>query len=79
MRFTTWKELLKEEMFIQNESGITLKGCNLSDIKMLGCFGQHWDKKEGELVAWTKERNYFSTKENGLNVVKSEKRIKKEC
>lgn len=76
MRFTSWKELLKEEMKRQGEDGKPLKGCNKSDNEMRGIFLPDWKKEEGEFIAWTETRNYFNVKENELTVVKSEPRIK---
>jgi hypothetical protein len=78
MRFTTWKELLKEEMKRQGESGKPLEGCNQSDDRMRGAFGNHWEKPDGEFIAWTETRNYFNVKKNGLTIVKSESRISDE-
>jgi hypothetical protein len=76
MEFVTWKILLKAEMSRQGETGAVLKGCNQSDDRMRGAFGNHWDKKDGEFIAWTEGRNYFNVKENGLTVVRSEARVK---
>jgi hypothetical protein len=76
MQFVTWKILLKTEMARQGESDEILKGCNQSDDRMRGAFGNHWDKPDGEFIAWTEKRNYFNVKENGLTVVRSEARVK---
>lgn len=74
MRFTSWKELLKEEMKRQGESGKRLKGCNQSDIGMLAVFGTHWKLSANKLTAWTEDRVYFSVTENDIVKVKSTKR-----
>lgn len=79
MEFVTWKQLLKAEMEKHGEfhfAGNPLKGCNQSDDRMRGAFGNHWEKKDGEFIAWTEKRNYFNVKENGLTVVRSEVRVK---
>jgi len=74
MEFRSWKELLKEEMKRQGESGKQLKGCNQSDIGMLAVFGTHWNIPSNKLTAWTKDRIYFSITENNVVKVKSVKR-----